>query len=420
MPRLVVPQAPGKFKAEMECKRIHFSFVLPKKNTDGSTFTDLYGIQVYRKRMKAQIPPLFDATPEEVLTSVDDERDSEKQDTMIEELTTRDEDDTTMVAPTPTPVETEKTTGMRHSKKSFQDTVDIKYEKLQWMVVDKKFKRAFELSLEELTKTEDAGFIEPPLTSDDSPTIHFFDTGERLKHGFQHEEGYVYSYQYQIRLINENDDYSSFSKKALVYFALIPSPPSDIHWERMKSGIRLYWDPPLTMCDDSPLKKDVYFNIYKREEEKRYSNNPINTVPIIDFNYQVKNLELDEKYFFQIRTVQITPYRQSIPCPEFEVVIKDAEPPSPPRKLIAIGGFNLVSLLWEAPKDRDIQGYNLYRTTSLDLEWQKINEEIIEGTTFVDRSVDIKNNYYYAVTAVDDSPQENESEQSNVQKVVFR
>jgi hypothetical protein len=71
-----------------------------------------------------------------------------------------------------------------------------------------------------------------------------------------------------------------------------------------------------------------------------------------------------------------------------------------------------VILSWESNTESDLAGYNVYRSTSLAGPYIIRNNLLLRTTMFTDRNVVLNTNYYYVVTAVDNS--ENESVYSQV------
>ncbi|HUA15970.1 MAG TPA: choice-of-anchor D domain-containing protein [Verrucomicrobiae bacterium] len=64
-----------------------------------------------------------------------------------------------------------------------------------------------------------------------------------------------------------------------------------------------------------------------------------------------------------------------------------------------------VSLSW-SPSTSDVAGYNVYRGTSSNGPFSKLNSSIDTNTTYSDSSVALNTTYYYATTAVSSSGQE--------------
>lgn len=89
----------------------------------------------------------------------------------------------------------------------------------------------------------------------------------------------------------------------------------------------------------------------------------------------------------------------------------DTTAPAVPMGLSAAAGDSVVDLSWNANPESDIAGYNLYRNELTPGEYQKVNSQLVTGTSYTDTGVINDMEYYYTVTAVDDS--NNESGYSN-------
>lgn len=97
----------------------------------------------------------------------------------------------------------------------------------------------------------------------------------------------------------------------------------------------------------------------------------------------------------------------------------DSTPPSTPSGLTARSEDGAVELAWNASKASDLDGYNVYRSTSpsdsLD-GFKTVNgSSPVPGTTFTDTNVLNGTVYYYYVTSTNDN--KNESEKSNMVEV---
>ena len=77
-------------------------------------------------------------------------------------------------------------------------------------------------------------------------------------------------------------------------------------------------------------------------------------------------------------------------------------PPAAPAELRATANSFSLRLDWIAPEENDVAGYAVYRTDSLRGSFQILARNI-NGTSFVDHSIEAGKTYYYAVKAVDPS-----------------
>ncbi|MEO0293381.1 MAG: C25 family cysteine peptidase [candidate division WOR-3 bacterium] len=85
----------------------------------------------------------------------------------------------------------------------------------------------------------------------------------------------------------------------------------------------------------------------------------------------------------------------------------DLKGPATPTGLNFIGYENSIDLIWKKPADSDLKGYNVYRSDSPTGVYKKINDRLIEGTSYF-KDVGLQNEtvYYYKVSAVDESANE--------------
>jgi CheY-like chemotaxis protein len=83
--------------------------------------------------------------------------------------------------------------------------------------------------------------------------------------------------------------------------------------------------------------------------------------------------------------------------------------PRRPAGLAAHVVDKTVSLSWQAATDyygQDVDGYNLYRSTSASGIYRLLNSELITDTEFEDPTAQIGVTYYYVVSAVDEDADE--------------
>lgn len=85
-----------------------------------------------------------------------------------------------------------------------------------------------------------------------------------------------------------------------------------------------------------------------------------------------------------------------------EILLPDSiRPPAPPSNFTATALNDTVKLNWNDNFEADLEGYNLYRSTSESGEYTKLNFELLVESSYVDSVVENDTAYYYKVTAVD-------------------
>jgi fibronectin type 3 domain-containing protein len=93
-------------------------------------------------------------------------------------------------------------------------------------------------------------------------------------------------------------------------------------------------------------------------------------------------------------------------------VIVDNEGISTPTGLTAKAGAKSIKLSWDPNKESDLAGYNLYRDTDPQGNFSnRINQELINNTSYTDQDVTQGETYWYKITAVDTAG--NESNKSS-------
>lgn len=90
---------------------------------------------------------------------------------------------------------------------------------------------------------------------------------------------------------------------------------------------------------------------------------------------------------------------------------EDTTPPGVPSGLEASSGDAEVALEWSAVSASDLDGYNVYRSTSSIgsvSDQSSINDAPLEDPSFTDAGVSNGTTYFYRVTAVDESSNESD------------
>jgi hypothetical protein len=84
-------------------------------------------------------------------------------------------------------------------------------------------------------------------------------------------------------------------------------------------------------------------------------------------------------------------------------------PPAAPTGLVATAGNESASLDWNDNSEPDMNGYNVYRSTTQGGGYVKLNSSLLLGSDYADNGLTNGITYYYVVKAVDDANQESVS-----------
>lgn len=79
----------------------------------------------------------------------------------------------------------------------------------------------------------------------------------------------------------------------------------------------------------------------------------------------------------------------------------------------AFAFFHTVTLSWTASTSQ-VAGYNVYRSSTSDGPYARLNNGLIDGTTFTDNNVQPGQTYFYVATAVGDGRESGDSNQVEV------
>ena len=87
----------------------------------------------------------------------------------------------------------------------------------------------------------------------------------------------------------------------------------------------------------------------------------------------------------------------------------DTNAPEAPEDLWALAGDAMVHLDWDDNTEEDVNGYNVFRSTTSGSGYTRLNTSLMSSSDYTDYTVSNDTMYYYVVTAVDT----NENESSN-------
>lgn len=94
------------------------------------------------------------------------------------------------------------------------------------------------------------------------------------------------------------------------------------------------------------------------------------------------------------------------------IFVSQDVPLLPPINLEAVAGNHIIKVEWERSPSEDVVGYHLFRSLNSAIGFEKINQNLIVDTTFVDYNVTNGLTYYYYVVAVNSLSEQ--SAQSNI------
>jgi hypothetical protein len=199
------------------------------------------------------------------------------------------------------------------------------------------------------------------------------------------------------------------SAEAQVEFLAPPPPPAGLRATPQEGVVEISWEAPPPIGERTVAVRG--HNVYRGTRSGVYAADPINPQPVAGTRLLDAGVKTDTVYYYVVRSVgsERPPWRESGNSAEVSALVEDRTPPSPPQGLAALPDRNLVALTWRPNTEADLLGYLVYRRELPALALVRLTDAPIQPTTFTDRTAQSGATYAYTVTAVDRSPQQNES-----------
>lgn len=230
--------------------------------------------------------------------------------------------------------------------------------------------------------------------------------------------------RYAVRYVNAAGQRASFSNFLLIEpAASVSRPPAVADTPEVREdAIVLRWEAPAANVDDTRPANILGYNIYRSaRSQNEPAQLPLNARPVNATSFADQTFAFGEEYVYVVRAVSLGTGGEPVESLNSNAVsVKPADtfPPAAPSNLIVVASPTplRISVFFAANQERDIAGYNLYRSTDPALpldQWTKLTRSLLDRTTYQDEAVQSGRRYYYYVTAVDTSG--NTSKPSDVQ-----
>jgi fibronectin type 3 domain-containing protein len=209
-------------------------------------------------------------------------------------------------------------------------------------------------------------------------------------------------YVFTVVSTNRSGYPSSPSNPVQVYWDYAPQQPSVVNAERGDKRVDLSWEPVVGATG---------YNIYRRLEGEILPLNPVNRSPLTETRYTDLSVENEKRYVYTVRALKRmvktdVEGKDSLAVP---VTPTDLVPPAAPTELVAVPLKNGMELNWRGNREPDLLGYRVYRRKVGEAGFNRLMTDPIPKETFLDTDVESGQDYEYTVTAVDRSPNKNES-----------
>ena len=220
------------------------------------------------------------------------------------------------------------------------------------------------------------------------------------------------TYGYRVVAFNRRGHFSQRSNKVEVLWDIPPPSPKQLRAVAGDGMVELQW---------APVEEAVGYNLYRCEAEEDFPLHPLNPEPIEDTHYRDTRVVNDRDYRYAVRSVSKageTLIEGSSSAPIIGTPV-DLIPPSPPTGLVGYPLPQGMELTWTANPESDVVGYRVYRRRVFEGEFERLTDEMVRGTVYMDRGVRRGEEYDYGVTAIDGSRHQNESAFSEIIRVKY-
>lgn len=213
--------------------------------------------------------------------------------------------------------------------------------------------------------------------------------------------------RYAIRFVNAQGQKAAFSNFLLLEpAARVASAPTSLSTEPSQEAMILKWSAPTANIDGTTPPNIVGYNVYRSPSEKETAK-LLNSSPVTSAEYRDEFFEFDKQYFYFVRTVSVGTGGAPIESGESNIVnvkAQDTFAPSAPSAITLAATPTTISIFFAANPEKDIKGYNIYRSTDENLpkdKWELLTPEPLPTNTYQDSKVESGKKYFYYLTATD-------------------
>lgn len=225
-------------------------------------------------------------------------------------------------------------------------------------------------------------------------------------------------YRYRIVLIDRaGQEIETVDRRVTVEAAAPPEEPGGAEARKSGNQVLVSWEYP--RYRGGRRDRTAAFHIYRRSADGQTVR--INRAPVLRIEGHLQYLDTGaregETYRYGVAAVDIIGQRSAAVFSE-PLTMEDTKPPLVPMGLQALDREEGVLLLWNLSPEADVAHYNLYRSDSLEGDYEKINGEPVpvDTTRFFDAGVTRGRAWYYTMTAVDEAG--NESPRCGPQTII--
>jgi hypothetical protein len=233
---------------------------------------------------------------------------------------------------------------------------------------------------------------------------------------------------YTVETLTSSGKGAGLSNQVAV--ALVPAlaAPEGVQATTVPQGVSLTWKQTWPPQNKTHLSVRYVYRIMRRAE----GGQPTMLAEVAAGNEAMlfidKSIEWEKKYQYWIAPVTLWENpahgnKGEVPGDESQpvtITTTDVFPPAAPAGMLAAFSGSLqqlfIDLAWTPNSESDLAGYNIYRRSSDEQQFQKLNTALVKEPAYRDKAVQPGTKYFYAVTAVDlrnnESPKSAEASES--------
>lgn len=219
-------------------------------------------------------------------------------------------------------------------------------------------------------------------------------------------------YLYRVLAFNRRGHFGQESNRIELQWDVPPPPPKQFQAIAGDGMVELRW---------AAVKEAAGYDIYRSDRGAGFPLNPLNSKPTEETYYRDTRVINGRDYRYVVRSVRkagetLIEGGNSNPV---TVAPVDLVAPSRPTGLAAFPLAEGMELRWIGNPESDVVGYHVYRRRVSEPKFERLTDEIVRETFYLDRGVRTGEEYDYGVTAIDGSPHQNESAFSEIVRVRY-
>ncbi|MDT7605168.1 MAG: hypothetical protein QOF61_3165, partial [Acidobacteriota bacterium] len=150
------------------------------------------------------------------------------------------------------------------------------------------------------------------------------------------------------------------------------------------------------------------YNVYRTDRSQTQpAQTPLNSAPLTRTEFNDQTFRFGEEYVYTVRAVSLGTggsQVESLNSNSLSITPRDTFAPTAPKGLSTNASTQRISLFFAANDERDVVGYNIFRSPDPNLpkdQWRKLTRNPTDRTTYADDAVEPGVKYYYYINAVD-------------------